>query len=56
VKRLRNVSPLGAVVIPTLGVEVEAGGEFDCPDEVATSLLEQAGNYEPVGADGKVAD
>lgn len=55
-KRLRNVSPLGALVIPALGVEVEAGGEFDCPDEVAASLLDQAGNFEPVGEPGKAAD
>ena len=45
-KTLKNTSPLGALVIPTLGVEVPAGGTFDCPNDVADSLLEQVGNFE----------
>lgn len=42
--KLRNVSPLGAVVIPALRVTVEAGGVVDVPDEVAEQLL--AGDFE----------
>ena len=42
--KLRNVSPLGAVVIPALRVTVEVGGVFDVPDGVAEGLL--AGDFE----------
>lgn len=45
-KTLKNISPLGALAIPTLGIEVPADGTFDCPNEVADSLLEQVGNFE----------
>lgn len=47
-KRLRNTNPIGAVSIPALGIDVESGGEFDCPNDVAANLLEQAGNYSEV--------
>ena len=51
--RLRNVSPLGDVMIPALGVTVAAGAEFDVPGEVGVGLL--AGDFEAVddvGLDG----
>ena len=48
--KLRNVSPLGAVVIPALRVTVEAGGVFDVPDVVAEGLL--AGDFEAAGDEG----
>lgn len=47
---LRNVSPLGAVVIPALRVTVEAGEVFDAPDDVAEGLL--AGDFEAAGDAG----
>lgn len=53
---LKNVNPLGAVQLPTLGLEVEAGAEFTVSAVVAgkaptdkspgSGLLAQAGNYE----------
>jgi hypothetical protein len=48
--KLRNVSPLGAVVIPALRVTVEAGEVFDAPDDVAEGLL--AGDFEAAGDAG----
>lgn len=35
--RLRNISPLGAIDVPALGRTIDAGEEFDCPDEIAGS-------------------
>lgn len=48
---LRNVNPLGAVDLPLIGRSLEAGEEFEVPDEVAGRLLEQVGNYELVDSD-----
>lgn len=45
---LKNVNPLGAIDLPLIGRTLEAGEEFDVPDDVADALLEQAGNYERV--------
>lgn len=42
--RLRNVHPLGAVDLPTLGLVVEAGQEFDCP---ADRVGEKPGVWQP---------
>ena len=55
-RRLRNTNPLGAVEIPALGLELTAGEEFDCPDDVAEQLLEQVGNYAPIVIGGKGKD
>lgn len=49
--RLRNINPLGAVDFPLLGCVLEAGEEFDVPDEQGAALLEQVGNYERVEAE-----
>lgn len=43
--RLVNVSPMGAVVVPSLGLSLEAGAEFDVGDELGAALLRQSGNY-----------
>ena len=51
-RRLRNTNPLGAVEIPAIGLELAAGEEFECPDELAEQLLEQVGNYALI-IDGK---
>ena len=34
-KTLININPIGAVIIHDLGRTVEAGGEFECPDDIA---------------------
>lgn len=46
--RLRNTNPLGAIDLPLIGRSLEAGEEFDVPDEIGAALLEQVGNYEAV--------
>lgn len=43
--KIKNVSPLGDLAIPSLGIEVKAGATFDVSDEVAKSLLEQPENW-----------
>lgn len=45
---LRNISPLGDLVIPSLGVDVAAGAVFTVSDEAGALLLEQPQNYELV--------
>lgn len=50
---LRNTSPMGAIELPLLAAfgrspYLDAGEEFDVPDDVAASLLEQVGNYAAV--------
>jgi len=45
---LRNISPLGDLVIPALGIEVAAGDVFTASDEDGQRLLEQPSNYELV--------
>lgn len=42
---LRNVSPLGALNIPALGITVEADEVFNAPDGIAANLIEQQGNF-----------
>jgi hypothetical protein len=48
---LRNCNPLGAIDLPLIGRTLEAGEEFDVPEDVAVALLEQVGNYERVDAE-----
>lgn len=46
--KIKNVSPLGALVIPSLGITVNAGATFDVDDaNIAKALLEQADNFAP---------
>ena len=45
-KTLVNVSPLGDLLIPDLGRVIDAGAEFECPDDIAASLLAQPTNFE----------
>ena len=44
--RLVNTNPIGAVDVPSVG-RLEAGAEFEVPDELGTELLKQTGNYAP---------
>lgn len=53
--KIRNVSPLGAIEIPELRVEVEAGGVFEAPEPVAKKLLRQTINFAPVVDEKKEA-
>jgi hypothetical protein len=49
--KLRNTNPLGGIELHVPGVgsfELEAGEEFEVPDEAGSALLEQVGNYERV--------
>lgn len=41
--RIKNISPLGDLWLPTLALLVPAGGEIDLADNDAVALLEQAG-------------
>lgn len=51
---IKNISPIGDLVIPALGnLVVKAGESAVVSEEAAASLLEQAGNWASV--DAKVA-
>ena len=44
--KIKNVSPIGDLVIPALGnLVVKAGESVDVSDEAAASLLEQSENW-----------
>jgi hypothetical protein len=43
--KIKNISPLGDLFIPSLGLEVKAGASVDVSDEAAASLLEQSDNW-----------
>ena len=43
--KIKNVSGLGDLVIPALGITVLAGAIADVSDEAAASLLEQKDNW-----------
>jgi hypothetical protein len=43
---IKNISPLGDLIIPALNnLIVKAGESVDVSDEAAASLLEQSGNW-----------
>ena len=42
---IKNVSPLGDLEIPALGIIVLAGATADVSDEAAESLLQQGDNW-----------
>lgn len=45
--KVRNVNPLGSVIVPALRMEpVKAGEVVEVDDELGASLLEQVGNWE----------
>jgi hypothetical protein len=43
--KIKNVSSLGDLNIPALGLDVLAGETIDVSDDVAASLLEQSVNW-----------
>jgi hypothetical protein len=51
--KVKNVSPLGDLVVPALNLVVKAGDVVDVSEEAATSLLEQPANWAP--GDAKAA-
>jgi hypothetical protein len=57
--RFRNVSPLGDLDVPALGLTIPAGDIVDVKDpEISASFADQAGTWEPVlsPAERKAAD
>jgi hypothetical protein len=46
--KLRNVNPLGGVDVPSFGLHLAPGEEFEVDDDKAAALLAQAGNFELV--------
>lgn len=51
--KVKNVSSLGDLAVPALGLAVLAGEVIDVSDEAGAALLEQPDNWAP--ADGKPA-
>lgn len=49
--KVKNVSPLGDLVVPALGLTVLAGAVADVSEADGAALLEQPENWAP--ADGK---
>ena len=43
--KIKNISPLGDLFIPSLGLEVKAGATVDVSDEAAANLLAQTDNW-----------
>lgn len=43
--KIKNVSVLGDLVVPSLDIEVKAGATIEVSDEVAASLLAQKDNW-----------
>jgi hypothetical protein len=43
--KIKNVSPLGDLSVPALGLTVKAGDVVEVTDEAAASLLEQTENW-----------
>ena len=43
--KIKNISPLGDLSIPSLGLDVKAGASVDVSDEAAASLLAQPDNW-----------
>lgn len=43
--KIKNISPLGDLHIPSLGLDVKSGAVVDVADEAAASLLAQTDNW-----------
>lgn len=43
--KIKNVSPLGDLAIPSLGLEVKAGATVEVAENVAADLLAQTDNW-----------
>lgn len=51
--RIKYAGPFAAVELPTLGLVLEQGEEFDVDDDAGKNLLDQRDAYAPVSADAK---
>jgi hypothetical protein len=47
VAKVKNISPLGDLDVPALGITVKAGAIADVADDAAALLLEQTDNWAP---------
>ena len=45
--KVKNISPLGDLDVPALGITVKAGAIADVADDAAALLLEQTDNWAP---------
>lgn len=45
--KIKNISSLGDLDVPALGLSVKAGATIEVSDEAAASLLEQTINWVP---------
>lgn len=45
--KIKNVSPLGDLWIPSLNIEIKAGSSVDVDDEAGAALLLQSDNFVP---------
>ena len=45
--KVKNISALGELDIPSLNLVVAAGATFDVPEDVAAELLKQTENFAP---------
>ena len=43
--KVKNVSPLGDLIVPSLGIEVKKGATVEVSDDDAASLLAQSDNW-----------
>jgi hypothetical protein len=43
--KIKNISPLGDLFIPSLGLEIKAGSTADVSDDAAALLLAQTENW-----------
>lgn len=43
--KIKNVSALGDLIVPSLGLEVKAGAVIDVADDAAALLLAQSDNW-----------
>lgn len=56
-KTLKNISPIGTMFIPALGITVELGQTFKVEDDaIADSLLEQSESFEASKVETKTVE
>ncbi len=50
--KITNISPVGALHVVALGVDIAAGETLDVPDDLAREMLRQTGNFQPASQKG----
>ena len=43
--KVKNISPLGDLIVPVIGLTVPAGQSVEVADDIAASLLAQTANW-----------